>query len=212
MTLIGLTRAQSLWRLLLIGPLLALVFPIHPPSFLPSIQLSDMCFIATAVLLTILQSLSHNHILMNNVFISSTTPRSLSFLFVCPSCPSSRIFIPSVSLSLCFLFKYRLSVSLRAAPSTGPCLTRACAAVTGERCHWPAHAAPCWTRPCPTTSCSPAPCPTTAPCPLAWVWTTRPVSLKVSFTTPHVINIVKQIKQTWCSLSEVWLYKTRQFH
>lgn len=71
-----------------------------PPSFLPSIQLSDMCFIATAVLLTILQSLSHNHILMNNVFISSTTPRSLSFLFVFPSCPSSRIFIPSFSLSL----------------------------------------------------------------------------------------------------------------
>lgn len=58
------------------------------------------------------------------------------------------------------------------APCTGRCRTRACAATASVR-PTPARAAPCWTKPCPVTSCSAAPRRTTARCRLAWS-TTRP--------------------------------------
>ncbi|KAL0178654.1 hypothetical protein M9458_027548, partial [Cirrhinus mrigala] len=49
---------------------------------------------------------------------------------------------------------------------TGLSRMRACA-VIGKARLMPARGAPCWTRPCPTTSCSAALHPTTAPCPPA---------------------------------------------
>ncbi len=75
-----------------------LLLLLSTPHLSPTIQLSDMCFIATAVLLTILQSLSDNHILMNNIFASPFPAQSLSLLSLC--LPVTRLlFLSHSSLS-----------------------------------------------------------------------------------------------------------------
>lgn len=80
--------------------------PLAPPPLLstphlsPTIQLSDMCFIAMAVLLTILPSLSHNHILMNNIFASLFHSPSAFSLFSCY--PSSSISSPLITSGFFF--------------------------------------------------------------------------------------------------------------
>ncbi len=83
-----------------------LLLLLSTPHLSPTIQLSDMCFIATAVLLTILQSLSDNHILMNNIFASPFPAQSLSLLSLC--LPVTRLLFLSHSslllLYLCFLY------------------------------------------------------------------------------------------------------------
>lgn len=75
------------------------------PHLSPTIQLSDMCFIAMAVLLTILQSLSHNYILMNNISLSL----SLSLLSLCLPVTLLLLFPTHPSLfSVLFLFCFLL--------------------------------------------------------------------------------------------------------
>lgn len=59
-----------------------------------------MCFIATSVLLTILQSLSDNHILMNNIFASPSPTQSLSLSLLSLCLPVTRLlFLSHSSLS-----------------------------------------------------------------------------------------------------------------
>ncbi len=101
-----------------------LLLLLSTPHLSPTIQLSDMCFIATAVLLTILQSLSDNHILMNNIFASPFPAQSLLSLsllslsaFSLSSCYPSSISIPFVSLLLLYLcFLYYSDTTCRSVP------------------------------------------------------------------------------------------------
>lgn len=65
------------------------------------------------------------------------------------------------------------------APCTGRCRTRACVA-TASAHPTPARAVPCWTKPCPMTSCSAALRRTTARCRLAWSTTRRRPTCGVS--------------------------------
>lgn len=65
------------------------------------------------------------------------------------------------------------------APCTGRCRTRACVATASVH-PTPARAVPCWTKPCPVTSCSAALRRTTARCHLAWSTTRRRPTCGVS--------------------------------